>query len=211
MITIDDIIEKILNDVSLSTTYLNIKEYPLPKAYCPDDNSNIKAFILGTDPSNFSDNKQTKLVEYVFDLGKDKRYFNSINQNLNEIGLRLENVFVQNMVRNYMNKETSSNPYWDPYAEIWIPYVKQEFDSIDPHRKLPVFLTAHCILKILLLNPSDLGIPSDYYLGLREIPILPAQNKLERNLIPFYRHSFYSLKHRETYRDKIKEMLRNIN
>ena len=209
MVTTDQIIQNILNDVSLSNTYLDIKEYPLPKPYCPNNKENIKAFVLGTDPSNISDKGKTRLVEYVFDIGRDKRYFNSINLNLKEIGLKLENVFVQNMVGNYMDKETSSNPYWESFAEIWLPVIKQEFDLIDPQRKLPVLLTAHCILKVLLLNPSDLRIPSDYYNNIKDIPIHPGNNKLERNLVPFYRHSFYSLKKQELYREKLKEFFKN--
>ena len=208
MIKEEGVIQNILSDVNLAVSILGLQEYPLPEPYKPI--GEIKAFILGADPSNFTDNNQTRKISYVFDIGNDKRYFNSINQNLSEIDLTIENIYVENMVRNYMDKETQANTKWELFADKWLPYIKQEFDKIDADRKLPVFITAEIILKFLSNNPFELGIPRDYYNGFRKIPILPSQNKLERNLIPFYRHSFYSLKKQEFYRDKIIEVLEKI-
>ena len=205
MITVDQVIQNILNDISLSTSYL--KEYPLPEPYCPVETKKIKAFVLGTDPSNFSDNHKPRKISFVFDIGSDKRYFSSINQNLEVIGLSLENVFVENMVRNYMDQETASNTKWDLFAEKWLPYIKQEFDSIDPAKKIPVLITAQVILKFLSLTPLEIGKPGDYYKGIRKIPIPSLENKLGRNLIPFYRHLEYSLKKQDNYREKVNKII----
>jgi hypothetical protein len=65
-------------------------------------------------------------------------------------------------------------------------------------------------LKFLVYEPFKLGIPSDYYSLIKQIPIRPNQNKLQRNLIPFYRSHFYSLKSQDLYREKIKRIINNI-
>jgi hypothetical protein len=184
---------------------MGIEDYPLPEPYPPENKNNIKAFVLGTDPTYFSKDKKLKMISVVFDLGKDKRYFNAINQNLKEIGLSLENVYVENLVRNYMDKETYSNPFWELFAEIWLTYIKQELYRLDP-----VLLTSHKLLTFLSHTPLDVGYPSEYYSLKRKIPILPNDNKLGRNLIPFYRHLDYSLKKKDSYREKVKELFKKL-
>ena len=206
MITEQGIIKNILSDTNLSKSILEIKEYPLPKPHIPIKKA--KAFILGADPSNFSINgKETRRISCVFDIGKDKRYFSSINQNLREIGLSFDNIYVQNMIRNYTDRETQHNPKWNFFAEKWLPYVKQEFDLVDPVGKIPVFVTAVIILKFLLLNPQEIKSANEYYYGMKEIPITANQIKLERNIIPLYRHKDYSLKKHPTYLKRINEIL----
>jgi len=185
MITEDQVIQNILIDSDLSKSMLEIKKYPLPSPFIPPDKEKIKAFILGADPSNFSINgKETRKISCIFDIGNDKRYFSSINQNLIQIGLSQNNVYVQNMVRNYMDKETQHNPKWNLFADKWLPYIKQEFDSIDPLRKIPVFVTAEIVIKFLLHNSSNLGRALSYYSATKKIPIEPSENKLERNKFP---------------------------
>ena len=206
MITVEQIIQQIKSDVSLSSIYLDINKYPLPAPYCPKDRTRIKAFVLGADPSNFSDNGNTKKISVVFDIGRDKRYFNTINQNLKTIGLSLDTVYVQNIVRNYTTKETASNPHWDQYADLWLQYIKEEFDSFDSSFEIPVLLTAGKILKFLIFNSLDSGYPSDYYSGIREIPIKADENKLNRPLFPFFRSSTYLLSKQERYKEKLKKI-----
>ena len=206
IITEDQIIQNISNDDNLSTSIPDIKEYPLPAPHIPSEK--VKAFILGADPSNFSINgKETRKISSVFDIGRDKRYFSNINQNLQQVDLSINNVYVQNMVRNYMDEETQSNPKWNLFAEKWLPYIKQEFDLIDPAIEIPVLVTAEIVLRFLLLNPSEFGTPTDYYSGTKKIPITSIENKMERNLIPFYRHRAYSLKNQDYFRNRIKELL----
>jgi hypothetical protein len=207
MITAEQVINEIKSDSRLCEMYLDFNEFPLPGPYIPADKTKIKAFVLGTDPSNFSDDKKTVKIATVFDIGKDKRYFDNINSNLQMIGLSLENVYVQNMVRNYMKEETRSNPEWNYFAVKWFGYINEEFDNADPAKQLPVFITAEKLLKFLLNNPFDIGLPKEYYSGTIDIPILPEDNKLERNLIPLYRHPEYRLEKQEYYKNKIIDFL----
>ena len=207
--TEQEVIQNILNNEDLSQSMFNVKEYPLPEPH--KLNEKVKAFILGADPSNFSDGgKFTNRVSVVFDIGKDKRYFTGINNNLKEIGLSLDSVYVQNMVRNYMDKETNKNPKWTLFAEKWLPYIKQEFDTIDSLEKVPVFVTAEIILKFLLTDSSNIASPKNYYNGSAEIPIPPSENRLERNLIPLYRHHAYSLKKYVDYKERIIEIFNSL-
>lgn len=206
MITEKDVVNRILTDKNLSSSSLDFDEYPLPHPYCPPDKNEIKAIILGADPSNFSDNGKTKKVKYVFDIvNGDKRYFNSINQNLKALGLGLENIYAENLVKNYTDSETDSNPKWEMFADKWLPFIIQELDVFDPNRCIPVLVTSKKIFKYLF-NPDIIpGSISDYYNFIKHIPIHSGINKLSRNLIPLSRSYHYSLKIElwERYKNKI--------
>jgi hypothetical protein len=208
MITAEQVINEIKNEEKLLDTCINVIDYPLPEPYCPPDKSRIKAFVLGTDPSNFTEDNTTIKMTTVFDIGGDKRYFSGIDANLELIGLKLENVFVQNMVRNYMNMETRSNPQWDYFAVKWFQYINDELNSIDPDKNIPVLVTAERLLKFLLYDPFNIGIPAEYYNGTKDIPLSPEDNKFERNLIPLYRHPGYSLDKQELYKNRLKELFK---
>lgn len=210
MITEEEVIHSIKSDVNLTISCLDTIEYPLPKSFLPDDITQLKAIVLGSDPSNFSKDGKTNKIQKVFDIGGDKRYFNTINQNLFEIGLSIENVFVQNMVRNYMDYETASNTKWELFAIKWLPYIRQELEMVDPQNRLPVLVTAEVILKFLVYDTYVLGKPTDYYTLIKTIPIRPSENRLERNLIPFYRSQFYLLKKQDQYKEKIKSIIKTI-
>jgi hypothetical protein len=207
MITAEHIINEIVGSYGLPEVYLDVKKFPLPKAYCPSDKNKIKAFILGADPSNFCGDNMTIKVNVVFGIGENSRYFNCIHQNLEQLGLSLDNVYVQNVVRNYMYREARSNPYWNQFAEGWFPYLAEEFEMIDPFKKLPVFVTDERALKFLLHDSYDIGMPGEYYSGEKFIPVLPEDNKLERNLVPLYRHPAFRLEKQEYYKNKIIEFI----
>jgi hypothetical protein len=208
MITSEQVINEIKSEEKLLDICHGFIDYPLPEPYCPPDKSKIKAFVLGTDPSNFTEDNKTVQMTTVFDIGRDERYFVGINSNLELIGLSLDNVFVENMVRNYMNKETRSNPQWDYFAVKWFQYINDELNSIDPEKKLPVFVTAERLLKFLLNDPFYIGIPDEYYNGAKDIPLPPEDNKFERSLIPLYRHPSYSLDKQELYRNRLTEIFK---
>ena len=53
-----------------------------PKHFCSSPDK-FKAFVLGCDPSNNSDNGKRVDLEYVFGIGQDVRYFRDILANLN--------------------------------------------------------------------------------------------------------------------------------
>jgi len=172
----------------------------IPKPFC-FNKSKIKAFVLGADPSNFSDHGKTVYLDTVFGIGSgDHRYFEGILRNLKEIGLGLEDIYVQNLVQEYLPDETSKLKDWEKYADKWVHISKSEFDDIDKSCKTPVLVTAERIMKYLF---SETPPVEEIYNGNIEIPF--NDNKLSRPLIPFYRHPKYSLNERNSlYRDNLK-------
>jgi hypothetical protein len=69
--------------------------------------SKIKAFVLGCDPTNFSDNGKPVELTYVFGIGQDHRYFSDILSNLQLLDLHLEDLYIQNLVPEYLDEETA--------------------------------------------------------------------------------------------------------
>ena len=61
-----EIINSIKTNSDLNKQYL---ELPIPLPYLSNKDS-IKAIVLGADPSNFSDNGVTRIMNTVFDLPK---------------------------------------------------------------------------------------------------------------------------------------------
>lgn len=176
---------QIKNDNVLSKYYL---PFGIPKEYVIN-RSNVKAIILGADPSNFSNSGETVKIKTVFDLGgQDERYFRSILSNINEVGLNLKNIYVQNLVRNFMTEETAKNKLWLYFVELWKPLLKQDLDLLNPDKEIPVFATAECILNSLL-NPDVKKIPAKEYFE-KCIVIKPEQNYLERIIIPCFRRHY---------------------
>jgi len=83
----------------------NPKQYPIPSPFCIN-NKKVKAIILGCDPSNRSENGETKKLFTVFGIGTgDHRYFREILKNLKQIGIALEDIYVQNVIPYYMKKK----------------------------------------------------------------------------------------------------------
>lgn len=164
-----------------------------PQPFCYDKKK-IKTFVLGADPSNFSNKGKTNYLPTVFGIGtSDSRYFKTILDNLKQIGINLDEIYVQNLIREYLTEETSHNKDWEIIAKSKIKERKKEFDKIDPACKIPVLVTAERILKFLLNNPDTLQKPSEYYNFAKDLPIKAFHNKLGRPLLPFYRHYRYIL------------------
>ena len=191
------IYKTIKSKIHLSEQLEDPKNSQLPDPFC-FNNKRFKAFVLGADPSNFSENKNTKLLITVFGIGSgDNRYFNGILKNLKIIGFNLEDIYVQNLIPFYMKGETGGNKYWDEIAQLCIPYLRDEFDLVDRSRKKPVLITAERILKVLLNNNQKLRKPGEYYRvsdkNCPYVPVEPEQNKLQRRLLPLYRHRRYDL------------------
>jgi hypothetical protein len=59
----------------------------------------VKAFVLGADPTNFSNSGNPVELTYAFGIGQDDRYFRDIQENQNSLGLHLEDVYIQNLFR----------------------------------------------------------------------------------------------------------------
>lgn len=186
-----------------------------PSHYC-ENPSKIRAFVLGCDPTAFDKIERLKpfgerkpmKFDTVFNLdGKDQRYFTGILANLNEIGIRKDEIYVQNMVTDYQKEESSKNKNWVKIARDYITPRIEELDGIDPSRKIPVLLTSELLYKVLL-NKVEKRIPAKEFYELKaEIPIAASTNQLARPLIPFYRHRYYSLNRHTAFRDKIRKIL----
>jgi len=175
-----------------------------PKPHIP---KKTKAFVLGCDPTAFDKNGSRLEFDFVFDVGKDKRYFAGILSNLNHLGLDLENVYVQNMVTDYLDKETSNNKkVWMQLAGESIVDRKKEFDRADPGGNWPVFLTSWLLYDALLNDDMPRKTAKELYES-AEI-ISPEQNQLGRKLIPLFRHHEYKYQKWFDYGEKVKGFLK---
>ena len=179
---------------------------PFPKAF-GKANKNIKAIILGCDPSNFSGkNGETVILDTVFGIGTDERYFRQILANLNQLNLKLSDIYVQNLCRNYFPAETAKNKQWYDAAKIWIEYLNAEIDSFDVNQKIPVFLTSFELYKALVKKEAQHSKPKFYYENPQELPVKPAENYLNRPLLPLWRggNGFYNLEKWDKYKEEVK-------
>jgi hypothetical protein len=163
-----------------------------PQPFCFNP-TKTKAFVLGCDPTNFSNNGKSVELTYVFGIGQDHRYFSDILSNLQLLGLHLEDLYVQNLVTEYLDKENGKNENWEAAAERYVASRKEEFYKVDPTVQIPVFLTAERLYSFLLKDGEEKWKASELYALKTEIPIPSDANKLGRPLIPLYRHFQYNL------------------
>lgn len=164
--------------------------------------SSVKAIVLGADPTNPSERR----FERVFGLKNPKSaYFRGIKDNLKAVGLRMPDVFVQNVCRNYFNEVTNKNDEWEEVARLWVPILKKELDS-QFDRNIPVLLTAKKIFNVLVNDRDLIRKPvKEFY---DEVRFIQAnENLLGRLLIPFYRHPAYRLKLWPVYGKEIDNLI----
>jgi hypothetical protein len=168
-----------------------------------------KAILLGCDPSNQHDTK----LPFVFAHGSENPIFNSLKSywksNLAAIGLSEEEVYWQNLCKNYFRKETSKNKrIWkEATTEVWIPKIKEELDQFN--RDVPVLLSAEILLHVLKTKRKAYKAAALYQLEI-ETPIPPEENKLGRPLFPFYRGGpgrMYHMENQARYRAHLKTFL----
>lgn len=181
-----------------------------PRPFCFNP-SKIKAFVLGCDPTNFSDSGKTVELSHVFGIGQDHRYFSDILSNLQLLGLHLEDLYIQNLVTEYLDEETGRNKNWETVAEQYLSDRKIEFDKVDPTGKTPVFLTAERLYQFLLNDNEKKWKASDLYELNAEIPIPADSNKLGRPLIPLYRHYQYELEKWPIYSENLRQYLKQTS
>lgn len=170
--------------------------YELPEHYCIGNLAEIKAIYLGCDPSN----RHSTTLPFAFAHKCNLPVFNSFIEahtlQLKQIGLSWENVYAQNLCRNYFKEETSKNKIWKKVAEeFWIPELVKELEKFDP--KTPVLLTSQLLLEVLGKNGYEKLPAPEFYECKTAIPIPAHYNKLGRNLIPLYRGK--SLRYEVTY------------
>lgn len=174
-----------------------------PKPFCLNKKT-FKVFVLGADPSNFSDTGKPKVLEYAFGILSDEpRYFDRTLKNLNQIGLHLEDIYAQNIIQEYLKDETSKNKEWEVYAKVWLPILVKEFNSINPTKRKPVLVTAERIMKFLVNDDFELPSARNIYYDNREdlFIIKPEDNKLGRPIMAFYRYSMYGIERNDKYRE----------
>jgi hypothetical protein len=180
---------------------------PTPFCYNPKQ---VRAIILGADPSNFSDIGKRRVLNKVFGIGDgDPRYFQGILKNLKAVGLSLEDIYVDNLIQDYLDYETSKNKDWNIIAKKNIPICLERLYKIDKKRKLPVLITTEAIYKVVC--PDRPITANQFYSSPNKIPIHSSENELKRPLIPFYRHKDYSLSIQKwnTYKLRIIEILKS--
>jgi hypothetical protein len=151
----------------------------------------IKAIVLGADPST----KNTLRFDMVFDLGNNKRYFKSIEKNLNAIGLSMDNVYIQNFCQNYFDHTTYENKKnWWRASGVWAYFIKEELEGkFDGN--IPILATSEMIYK--RLDPYTQKTPKYYYENPEILPQNASLYTSGRKVFPFYRHWRYNLERPE--------------
>ncbi len=162
-----------------------------PKHFCCFPKK-FKAFVLGCDPSNNSDNGKRADLEYVFVIGQDGRYFRDILAKPNLIGLHMEDIYIQNLITDYQDQETGSNKDWENAAKKSLSERIKEFDEQDPRRDIPVLVTAERPYNFLLADKGQILPSKNLYTNAR-LPVAAELNKLGRPIFPFFRHHKYKL------------------
>jgi hypothetical protein len=164
------------------------------------DRRRVRAIVLGTDPSN----PRGVFVQRVFGLeNPDSPYFRAILDNLNQIALSLEEVYVENLCKNYFRIVTTANPNWGEIAALWRGLLQRELDALFD-RRVPVLLTAWPLYSVLASNPVP-DKPSDLYRNKVLLP--PTENHLGRTIAPFFRHWYYGMQRWGEYCEWIKSLV----
>lgn len=172
----------------------------LPLPFCVD-RRRVRGIVLGTDPSN----PKGVFIQKVFGLeNPDSLYFRGIGDNLKQIGLALEDVYVQNLCKNYFRIVTAANPSWIEIAALWRGMLQKELDDLFD-RRIPVLLTASPLYSVLVPNPA-VAKPSDLYRN--QVVVPPSENHLGRTIVPFFRHWFYNLARWDDYRERVKTLVK---
>ena len=102
----------------------------IPKPYCINKDK-VKAIVLGADPSN----EKREKFEFAFGLeNKKSPYFRNQLKNLNSVDIELEDIYVQNVCKNYFyireasgkkGLVTNKNRKWIDVADLWVPLLKK--------------------------------------------------------------------------------------
>jgi hypothetical protein len=170
--------------------------YPFPEPY--KGSGEIKAIILGADPTRIVKD-QPLPFNMVFELDNDKSpYFRSIRKNIDLLdGLSMENIYAQNLCRNYFNKETSANKAWvDIARNYWSGFLAKELDSMFTP-SVPVLITTEFILKACIIKGKVIKANNIYS---QCLCIAAEDNLFGREMIAFYRHYNYSIDRWPEYR-----------
>lgn len=182
-------------------------KYPFPAPFM--GSRPVKAIILGADPTHVVDGIP-KTLHVVFGLDTAKSpYWSSMKNNLKCLSnLSMDEVYVQNVCRNYFSVETSQNKAWTTIAqEYWCGLLKTELDDLFSS-KVPVLATTSFILDAIT-SPKNKLKAEDLYTHCRSIPA--EENLLSREIIAFFRHPKYALQNWDSYRDFLDRRLKCTN
>lgn len=151
----------------------------------------IKAILLGADPTNdgISKDKGLKILETVFGINSEYEKFFFAPQliNLKAVGLDKDNLYIQNICRNYFVEQTAKNKNWNKIAKLWIKYLYEEIKDLPSD--VPVLVTAEKIMKIFVCY-----VPHAEEMYLHPGKYLPFySDELKRNIYPLYRNPKYFL------------------
>ena len=188
--------EELLTFIEKEYSEVYVGADSLPKPYV--GKNEIKAILLGADPGT----ENNKIFEYVFGLeSKDLRYSTFIRNNLGVLNnLSIDNLYIQNMCKNYFNCDSDKNRYWKEVAKLWIPLIKADLDTRFD-RNVPILLSAEKILSVVLKGKEKKKSARYYYENIHFID--EDKNVFERVLMPFYRHCDYKLSKWNDYKNKI--------
>lgn len=174
-------------------------DYNIPKPYV--GKGPIKAILLGNDPGNNFDG-ETKKFEYAFALTDDSRYFRIFRENLAELDdISIDNLYIQNLCKNYFNCDTSKNANWKEVAKLWMPSVKEELNS-QFNKDVPILASSYVLMETIMEYGDSRKIkrkPRDFY---QNCSIIERHNNyFERDIIPFFRHKGYKLTDWKEYKE----------
>jgi hypothetical protein len=165
-------------------------KYPFPKPYPEKVNpEKVKAIYLGCDPTN----SHTDELSHVFALVNTPQVFKGFvtthTNQLKAIGLNWNDVYVQNLCRNYFLKETGKNlRIWNKVAkEYWIDKLRNELNELKIPKSTPVLLTSMYLYQVLVTDDTWARFKSPEIYLEEKIPVPANANKLNRPLIPVYR------------------------
>ena len=167
--------------------------FSMPEPYY-EVQGDIKAIVLGADPTHIVDTEPIEIkVVFGLDKGMKSKYWRStINTNLLQIGLTLDNIYDQNVCRNFFTVETSKNKNWVKIArDYWIPLLREELDE-KFDQTIPVLMTTEFILWAVMEGEVRRVNAKDIYT--KSIFIHAEENLLKRKLLAFYRNKDYSLR-----------------
>lgn len=180
------------------------EHYPFPEPY--RGSGEIRAIILGADPTHAPKGQPHRIFNMVFELDNPKSpYFRSIQKNIGLVsGLSMEHVYVQNLCRNYFTRETSQNPDWEKIArDYWAAHLADELNSMFSP-SVPILATTQFILSACLKG-RKVEKAGKIYTECISIPGM--DNILGRDIIAFYRHHWYSLDKWDDYRRFVLERI----
>jgi len=196
----------------------------IPQAYM--GRGKLKAIMLGTDPTN-NGLRGDGLIKLHHPFGIESQYeksfFNPQQRNVDTIhrfiqdtlvsrkghpdnNFSKDNLFIQNLCRNYFTLQASKNKKWYKTTRLWIKYLAKELKDLNPNT--PILATSAMITFALVPDAEKIPIKEVYLMGKEPDFFCEA---LGRHVYPFYRHTDYQLDKWERYLRFLTERIQMYN